>query len=61
MVVVVCFLLLYACYARNKGHVLHHKINTEECGWKELITCWKITRAGKKVNPALRVNPGYNG
>jgi hypothetical protein len=33
----------------------------KECGWTELITCWKITRAGKKAHPALRVNPGYNG
>jgi hypothetical protein len=36
------------------------KCNMEECGWTELITCWKITRAGKKDNP-VRVNPGYNG
>jgi hypothetical protein len=27
----------------------------------ELITCWKITRAGKKANSVLRVNLGYNG
>jgi hypothetical protein len=25
----------------------------------ELIMCWKITRAGTKANPALRVNMGY--
>jgi hypothetical protein len=37
------------------------KCNTKECGWTKLITCWKITRAGKKVNLTLRVNPGYNG
>jgi hypothetical protein len=37
------------------------KSNTEECGWTKLIMCWKITRAGKKANPTLRVNPGYNG
>jgi hypothetical protein len=28
---------------------------------RELITCWKITRVGKKGNPALRVHPSYNG
>jgi hypothetical protein len=37
------------------------KCYTEECGWMELITCWKITQAGKKANPTLRVNLGYNG
>jgi hypothetical protein len=36
------------------------KCNMEECGWTELITCWKITLVGKKANPVLRVNPGYN-
>jgi hypothetical protein len=36
------------------------KCNMEECGWTEHITCWKITLVGKKANPVLRVNPGYN-
>jgi hypothetical protein len=60
VVVVVCFLLLYACYARNRGYVLQHK-NVTQRNAVELITCWKITLAGKKANPALRVNPDYNG
>jgi hypothetical protein len=32
------------------------KCNMKECGWIELITCWNITRVGKKAIPALRVN-----
>jgi hypothetical protein len=46
---------------RHPGTCYTIKCNTEECGWMELITCWKITWAGEKANPVLRVNPGYNG
>jgi hypothetical protein len=46
---------------RDPGTCYTMKCIMEECGWMELITCWKITWAGKKANPVLRVNPGYNG
>jgi hypothetical protein len=67
---------IYVCTCANSSiHRLSHpipctarstwcytiKCNTVECGRMELITCWKITRVGKKANPALRVNPSYNG
>jgi hypothetical protein len=29
VVIVICFLLLYAGYARNRGHVLHNKNITQ--------------------------------
>jgi hypothetical protein len=55
--------LAFICRLRKKQGSMCYtiKCNTEECGWMELIACWKITRAGKKANSALRVNPGYNG
>jgi hypothetical protein len=53
----------FICRLRKKqgGMCYNIKCNMEECGWTELMMCWKITRAGKKANPALRVNLGYNG
>jgi hypothetical protein len=56
-------ILAFICRLHKKQGGMCYTINCimEDYGWTELIMCCKITRAGKKANPVLRVNPGYNG